>query len=187
MKKLAATAALVGATAVVTPAIAIPAHAETVKVPDKVGDDRNNNGNGDIKYVRVHYGPDRIRFRIQWAPGAAPEDFQDVYIDTRPKDPGPEVEVSLSTETEGWGGAFVKNWKGRGWKNIGGGKVFYSFAHPGTNGQYAKFSVPRKAIKRAGHAQPKRIRVSVNDVFETGAIYDSAPGHKKWSRWIHWK
>lgn len=188
MKRLATAAALVGAVAIVTPAIAVPAHAETVKIPDKVGDDKGHDGDGDMKYVRVHYGADRIRFRIQWAVGATPEDFQDVYIDTRPKDPGPEVEVSLSGETERWYAGFVKNWKGSGWKDIDHGKVYYSFAHP-TSGdsQYARFSIPRKAIRRAGHAQPKRIRVSVNDVFETGAIYDSVPGHKKWSRWIHWK
>lgn len=185
MKKLAAAVALTGATALISPALALPAHAATVTVHDKVGDEKHGGGHGDIKYVRVHYGPDRLKFRIQWSPNATPEDFQDIFIDTDPKNPGPEVEISLSAETEQWGGSLVDDWSGKPTKSIrGGGKFRYGTVG---NSEFVKFSVRRSFVRRKGHAQPKRIRVSVNDVFETDEVWDSAPGHKKWSRWIRWK
>lgn len=177
MRKLAATAALAGV-ALLTPALSAPAEAATVRINDQPGDAKAH----DVKWVRVKYGPDRLKITMKWAAGSNPSDFQDVFVDTRKKDAGPEVEITGSAETEHWYAGFVKNWKMAGWKRTCTGKADYDLGD-----RILRMKVPRACIRRDGHAQPKRVRVSARDVFETERVWDWVPGKRQWSRWIHWK
>lgn len=180
MKKLAATAAVTGV-ALITPAIALPADAAVVTVHDKTGDAKKGDAQGDLAYVRVRYAPHALNIRIQWAKGGYPGESEEVLLDTRPGDPGPEVDITA--DMEGTWQVQVRHWNRPGWTTTSTGRAHY---HLG-KAPYATLSIPRKAIKRKGHAQPTRIRARAAEWMEGEGIVDRVPGGNRFGPWIKWK
>lgn len=166
---------------VLATAVAAPATAQTVRIHDRVGDTRH--GNGDVKWLRLHYGPHRLGVTLKWSANGDPAYFQDLYLDTAPKHPGPEALVSSNGDWEGWTVSLDGGWSvadGHERCSSRPGAVRYDFRH-----HLLHYSVPRTCLMAEGKAQPRRLRAALVTRGETEAAYDWVPGKRRFSRWVH--
>ena len=97
---LAAALAGVGSIAVAQQ----PAAAEVRYIHDKANDGDDNGGGpndiGDVKRVRIGHGKDWVYFKATPHRGAFLGDFDDYWIDTNLKNPGPEFVVQTNTTAD---------------------------------------------------------------------------------------
>jgi hypothetical protein len=164
---------------------AAPATAGTRTVHDKVGDDALGNGNGDVKWVRVHYRAHRLAVTIKSPASGNPEYYQDLYVDVRRKDSRPDLVISSNGDWEGWSTAFVSGWHNqhsRGRCSGGQGSVDYDYAH-----HKVHYAVPVRCLMRKGAEQPRRLRLSLVTRTEFERATDWVPAEHRFSRWVHWR
>jgi hypothetical protein len=162
-----------------------PATAGTIRMHDAVGDDATGHGHGDIKWMQVHYGADRLRITMKFPRSGDMAFFQDMYVDTQPKNPGPEVSIGTNGDFEGWGVSLVDGWgipHGKERCSGAAGSADFDLAH-----HRIRFSVPRTCLMPRGAAQPPRIRMALATRSETDRTYDWLPARKTFGRWVHWK
>ncbi len=185
MKTLIANgaAAAAGALTLATLAAA-PASAEVRQMHDPVGDGAGG-GNGDVKWLRLGYGPERLRVTIKLPASGDPAYYQDLYLDTWPKHPGPEVLISTNGDWEGWSISRGGGWEpGRGVETCRSRPLAVDY-DPGHHRVH--YTVPRTCLKPHDKAQPPKIRASLVTRGETERAYDWVPGVRTFGRWIHWK
>lgn len=180
-----AAVAVAAATAMLT-ATAGAATAETVRVFDKVGDgiryagDPQTSRHGDIQRFRIDHKYRKVRMRLYASRGGSFKEFTEVWVDTKPRNPGPERLIVFSAEVEKFSVSRVDR--------------FFNAGAPGpkpigrqTCGNSYRWG-PRTidaAIPRACFGYPKRLRVSVQtsaEGFEKRK--DWAPGYRQFSRWV---
>jgi hypothetical protein len=184
MRRLLAAASIAVAGGLAA-AVVAPATAGTIRMHDAVGDDATGQGHGDIKWMQVHYGADRLRITIKFARSGDMAYFQDMYVDTQLKNPGPEVAIGTNGDFEGWSVNLVDNWKiPQGKERCGGaaGSADFDLTH-----HRIRFSVPRTCLMPKGAAQPPRIRMALATRSETDRTYDWLPARKSFGRWVAWK
>jgi hypothetical protein len=186
MRRLVAATsiALAGALAPTVVNVA-PASAETRVMHDPVGDDVTGRGFGDVKRLRVHYGAHRLKVTIKSPKSGDPAFFQDLYVDTWPKHPGPEVLVSTNGDAEAWSTSLGGGWDvGKGKARCGGAfnSVHYDYRHG-----LVRYQLPRTCLMPRGKAQPPKLRFSLAIRSETEKTYDWLPGKRTFGRWVHWK
>lgn len=184
--RLAAVAGSLAATLVLT--MAGTASAETVRVFDKVGDGIRHAGDppksrhGDIQRFRVDHKWRKIRFRLYASKGGTFQEFTDVWVDTDPRDPGPERLITFVAETGQFGVNKVDRFfdanKPKNRKHIG--RETCSNDYP-----TRRYRVIDAGIPRACFGYPKKVRVSVQTAAEGHEVRrDWAPGPRQFSRWV---
>ncbi len=163
------------------------ASGETVRVFDKVGDgvrytgDPQRSRKADVQRFRVDHKHRKVRFRLYNAKGGTFGDFTDVWVDTDPRNPGPERLITFVAETGTFGVSKVDRFFNANNPKAGG-------HGPGTCGNdypVRRYRVIDAGIPRACFGYPKRLRVSVqtaHDGFEVRR--DWAPGIRRFSRWV---
>ncbi|WP_344008465.1 hypothetical protein [Nocardioides lentus] len=92
--RLARTVAVLAAALLALGLAAAPASAAYRVVPDRGGANDGKNGSiGDMARVTVHHGRERVTVRVVMTRPNAPGDFYNVFVDTAPRDRGPEYMV----------------------------------------------------------------------------------------------
>jgi hypothetical protein len=169
----------------VVAAVEQPATAEVRYIHDKAHDgDDNGDGThsvGDLKRVRIGHGKDWLYVRATPHKGAFLGDFDDYWIDTVQRDPGPELVVETNTD---YGDHYwVRRTErfGSYGKVVCEGRVFYDHRT-----QEYRFRVARDCLRSRTGALPHRLRVSAHTVtvFGTATTGDWAPGKKRFGPWV---
>ncbi len=165
--------------------LSAPAEAASARMHDAVGDDATGRGSGDVKWLQVRYGAHRLRITIKSPRSGDPAFFQDLYVDTWPRHPGPEVLISSNGDGEGWGTSLGGGWDvGSGRSRCDGGlhSAHYDYRHGRVH-----YAVPRRCLMPRGKAQPPKLRFCLATRSETDRTYDWLPGKRTFGRWVHWK
>jgi hypothetical protein len=186
MRKLVAAVSVVvvGGLAPVVVDVA-PASAQTRVMHDPVGDDATGEGHGDITWMRVRYGSARLKITMKFPRSGNPAYYQDLYVDTWPRHPGPEVLISSNGDGEGWGTSLGGGWDvSEGRSRCFGGlhSVDYDLEHGRVH-----YTVPRTCLMPRGKAQPPKLRFSLALRSEQERTYDWLPARRTFGRWIAWK
>ncbi len=179
---LAAALAGAGSIAVGQP----PAAAEVRYIHDKAHDgDDNGDGHhdvGDVKRVRIGHGKDWVYIKSTPHRGTFLGDFDDYWIDTNLKNPGPEFVVQTNTDYGDWFRVHRTEKFGRF------GKVTsrYGRVHYDHETQQYRFRIPRQSLRSRAGTLPGRLRVSVHTVTVFGGPGDGdwAPGKRKFGPWV---
>lgn len=179
--RAAALVGAVAATLVLT--TASPASAETVRIVDRAGDgirhagDPQRSSHGDIGRVRVDHRLRTVEVRLFAAPAPAHfEEFTEVWIDTRPRNRGPERVLTFGAEVERWWvnkvDRFSRDGNGFGPQTCSGSAPF----------------LPRRlvaVVPRHCLGFPPKVRVCVRTAAEGFEVrFDWAPGRHRFSRWV---
>lgn len=185
MRRLVAATSLAVVGALAPAVVLAPASAQTVRMHDRVGDDKTGRGFGDVKWIRVRYDANRLRITVKSPRSGDVEHYQDLYVDVRKADQKPDLVIGSNGDAEAWSVGFVRNWRMDGWRQRCSSKfhsVDYDYRH-----HVMRYSIPRTCLMRPGAEQPKRIRVSLATRTEWNATYDWVPDKKTFGRWVHWK
>ncbi len=178
--------AVAAATAMLT-GTAGSATAETVKVFDRVGDGVRYAGDpqwsrrADVQRFRVDHKWRKVRFRLFNAKRDTFGDFTDVWVDTKPWNPGPERLITFVAETGTFQVSKVDRFFDTNNPKAGG----LGRRTCGNHYRTRRYRVIDVDIPRACFGYPKRLRVSVqtaHDGFEVRR--DWAPGYRRFSRWV---
>lgn len=172
--------AAAGAVLLTTLAVAPPAEAEVKVVHDKAGDGSNGAGSsgprkwGDIGKVRIKHGHHAVRLTVLPAKGGQLGDFYDFWVDTNPKNRGPEYVGTVSLEV-------VPNaWVART-------DTFGHFGKESCRVKTAGFDRDTQTVKvvfpRTCFGRPRRLRVSTHSSMEYESA-DWAPARHVFGPWV---
>ena len=179
---LAAALAGVGSIAVAQQ----PAAAEVRYIHDKANDGDDNGGGpndiGDVKRVRIGHGKDWVYFKATPHRGAFLGDFDDYWIDTNLKNPGPEFVVQTNTD---YGDSFRVH-RTEKFGKVGKATSRFGNLYYNHKTQQYRFRIPRESLRSRAGTLPGRLRVSVHTVTVFGGPGDGdwAPGKKKFGPWV---
>ncbi|MGC4112706.1 MAG: hypothetical protein QM747_20240 [Nocardioides sp.] len=186
MSRLVAATALVASAALAgTLTVTAPAQAASISMHDAKGDDTTGRGFGDITGLHVKYGAKRLRVLITWPRSGDPGYYQDLYVDTWPKHPGPEVHIGSNGDGEGWVTTL-----GGGWTLIGGhqrcsgGNYSATYDYPHRRLHY---SLPVRCLMPRGKAQPPKLRFALAIRSDQDVTWDWLPAKRTFGRWVDWK
>ncbi len=163
------------------------AGAETVKVFDQVGDgvryagEPQQSRRADVQRFRVDHKWRKVRLRLFNAKGDTFGDFTDVWVDTKPGNPGPERLITFVAETGTFQVSKVNRFFNANDPKAGG----LGRGTCGNDYRTRRYRVIDVGIPRACFGYPQRVRVSVqtaHDGFEVRR--DWAPGFRQFSRWV---
>lgn len=186
MRRLVAATSIAAVASLVPMVIEVPpASAATKVMHDPVGDDSTGRGSGDVSWLRVHYGAQRLKVTIKSPRSGNPAYYQDLYVDTWPKHPGPEVLISSNGDAEAWGTSLGGGWDAtKGKARCGGavGSVDYDYAHGRVH-----YMLPRRCLMPRGKAQPPKLRFSLATRSESEVTYDWLPAKQTFGHWVAWK
>lgn len=162
------TAAVATAT-LLTSAAFIPTASADVEVFPDTG--------GHITSVRVSHGSSNVAVTAR----DAEMEFTTYYrfwLDTDPKDPGPEYKTEVYPNSDGMALQKVENFSSEGTNvRCGGYRAIADAYGP----EYAKIIVPRSCL-----GNPSKVRVSVTGFYdENPDVVDWAPGTRKFTPWVY--
>lgn len=177
---LAVTLAGVGSVAVAQQ----PASAEVRYIHDKANDGDDNGGGpndiGDVKRVRIGHGKDWVYIKATPHKGGFLGDFDEYWIDTILKNPGPEFVVQTNTDYGDWFRVYRSEKFGKfGKATSRSGRLHYDHET-----QQYRFRIPRGSLRSKAGNLPGRLRVSVHTVTVFGGHGDWAPGKRKFGPWV---
>lgn len=170
MFRILRRAAAVAAAALLPAAFLVPAaHADITYFTD-VG--------GHITKLRVRHGPtvDVTAYDTEMEFSTRYE----FWLDTNPKDPGPEYRVDALPNTEVIPLQKVANFDSGGIDLKCSGLRVLADASDGDDTPYAKIIVPRSCL-----GTPSKVRVSVVGFYETPKVTDWAPGERLFYGWVN--
>jgi hypothetical protein len=163
-----------------------PAAAEVRYIHDKAhdGDDNGDGKNdvGDVKRVRIGHGKDWVYIKSTPHKGAFLGDFDDYFIDTKLKNPGPEFVVQTNTDYGDWFRVHrTEKFSQVGKATCPSGRVHYDHET-----QQYRFRIPRECLRSRAGTLPGTLRVSVHTVTVFGGPGDGdwAPGKRKFGPWV---
>lgn len=169
-----------------TLAVAQPAVAEVRYIHDKAhdGDDNGDGKNdvGDVKRIRIGHGKDWVYLKATPHKGAFLGSFDDYWIDTVLKNPGPEFVVQTNTDFGDW---FRVHRTGK-FGQYGKTTCRYGKVHYDHKTQQYRFRVRRDCLRSRAGTLPGRLRISAHMVTEFGGPGDGdwAPGKRKFGPWV---
>jgi len=151
-----------------------PAAAQVRFIHDKAGDSKG--GFGDIKRVRIGHAAKWVYLRATPHKGSFLGDFDDYWIDTVKRNPGPEYVVTTDTDYGNWFQVRRSKRFGHYGKVVCEGKVHL----------VPKTREYRFRVKRACLGKPARLRVSAHTIDGSGdpRFGDWAPGKKRFGPWV---
>lgn len=164
-------------------ALAAPAGAAMSVTTDPAGDLRfvRQGHSGDITKVRVVHGPQALRTTVRHAPDSGITDIYLVWIDTDPRNPGPEYRAGAGAEIEQAGVTKVDGWGRSEGTSVrcAGASVDFDFegAEPGAP---VRMSFPRSCL---GNPDRVRVCVATEPDFPFKRI-DWAPGKRAFGPWV---
>lgn len=180
MHTIARTIAAVGAALAMTLAVAPPAGAAVRVVHDQAGDGSDGAGSGgpriwgDIGKVRINHGPRVVRLTVLPAKGGQLADFYDFWVDTKPRNRGPEYVGTVSLEVVPT--ADVRH-TGR-FGHFGPVSCEVRTASYDPDAQTVKVVFPRRCF-----GKPARLRVSTQSSMEYENA-DWAPARRVFGPWV---
>jgi hypothetical protein len=166
--------AVVGVTVLASLALLQPASADTRRFSDPNGD---TGLPADITTVRVTNGSERVKVKAR--PGRVEfEDFFTYWLDTRPKNPGPEYRVDVVPNSDAFGLTRVDAFGEQGTPVPCDG---LRATADNSNPEWISISVPRSCLENPG-----KVRVAVKARYTDGdtSVVDWAPAKRKFFGWV---
>jgi hypothetical protein len=168
------SAAVVGVALMASLSTLQPAHADTRRFTDRAGD---TSLPADLTTVRVSNGPERLQVAVR--PGRVQAgDYFAFWLDTRPRNAGPEYKVGVLPNSDGFGlvrvGAFGQ--QGTPVRCDGLRATADAFAP-----EWVSISVPRSCLRNPGG-----VRVAVKARYTEGEqqVVDWAPARRRFFGWV---
>jgi hypothetical protein len=154
-----------------------PAHAEREALVDAPRDAARF---GDVVHARTAHGPGALRVKVTFATGGRYADSTQLWIDTRPRRPGPEYVAFATTDELGERSSYVYVDEADGWHDHGDRvcrvrTLTVTAAVPDT----VSFTVPRRCLDR-----PERVRVGYRTSQYAGGVDDHVPAPRTFGRWL---
>ena len=168
------SAAVVGLTLMASLTALQPAYADTRRFTDRAGD---TSLPADITTVRLSHGAELIKVAIR--PGRVEfEDQFTFWLDTRPKNAGPEYKVGVLPNSEAFGLLRVGAFSEQGTPvRCDGLRATADHFTP----EWVSISVPRSCLRHPG-----KVRVAAKARYTEGdtTVVDWAPAKRKFFGWV---
>jgi hypothetical protein len=166
--------AVVGVTLMASLTVLQPAHADTRRFSDRAGD---SGLPADLTTVRVSNGAEVLKVAVRPGRVQSGDEFT-FWLDTRPKNPGPEYEVGLLPNSDGFGMLRVDAFGDQGTPvrcdDLRGTADIFAPA-------WVSIVVPRSCVRRPG-----KVRVAVQARYADGnrGVVDWAPARRTFFGWV---
>lgn len=158
--------------------LSLPAQAEGVTVRDRAGDSATGDL-GDIRRVQVHHRARDLQVAVEIADAEHPDQYE-IWVDTTPRVPGPDI---VAYDYHGYEGDFealfrVREWRTRDW----GAQVRCAGLrmHRSRDGGRARTTI---TVPRACLGAPRVVRIQAVTAQEH-RVDDYAPSARTPTRWL---